>query len=354
MYKTYTYKIKPNKAVERKFYEWCGITRFVYNCALELKMESYKKGLKLSNYDIQKQLTIAKKDFTFIKNVANESLNASLDRLDKSYKCFFKGSGYPKFASKNNWRSIHFKRPRLVNNSFVMPVFGSIKVFSFKAPKGIIKTASIVKEADGLYLKIIVKESIAPRRESQSICAIDMGIKYFLTTSDGVFVDNPRHLFEFLKKLRIENRKLSRMKKGGSNWIKQVEVLKRLYQKISRVRKDFLHKQSRILSNDYSTVIIENLNVSGMAKNSRLSKHILDCSWATFFQLLSYKTEVIKVNPAYSSQDCFKCGHRSKENRKTQSLFECVSCGHLDNADLNAANNLLKRGQSLLEANVSQ
>lgn len=91
-----------------------------------------------------------------------------------------------------------------------------------------------------------------------------------------------------------------------------------------------------------------------MAKNTKLSKHILDCSWSTFFNYLEYKTNVIKVNPAYSSQECSSCGHTNKENRKTQSLFECVSCGFTMNADEQACINLLKRGQTLLYDNVSQ
>lgn len=144
------------------------------------------------------------------------------------------------------------------------------------------------------------------------------------------------------------------MKKGGKNFKKQVEVLKRVYQKVSRIRKDFLHKQSRKLANEYATVIREDLNISKMVKDSRYAKHILDCSWGTFFELLEYKTDVIKVNCAYTSQECSKCGHTSKENRKTQSLFECVSCGFTENADLQACFNILQRGQTLLEANVEQ
>ena len=142
------------------------------------------------------------------------------------------------------------------------------------------------------------------------------------------------------------------MKKVGKNWNKQVKVLQLLHQKISRVRKDFLHKQSRSLANNYSTVIREDLNISKMLKDSKLSKHILDCSWGLFFELLEYKTKVVKVNPAYSSQTCSKCKHTSKENRKTQSLFECVNCGYSENADFQATLNLLQWGQTLMEANV--
>lgn len=181
-----------------------------------------------------------------------------------------------------------------------------------------------------------------------------MGINYFFVTSDGEFVDNPKHLFKYLKQLRIENRKLARMKKGSNNFKKQVKVLQLLHQKVTRVRKDFLHKQSRYLANTYSTVIRENLNIKSMVKGSKLAKHILDCSWGLFFELLEYKTNVVKVNPAYSSQTCSKCGHKEKGNRKTQSLFECLKCGYTENADFQATQNLLQWGQTLMEANVSQ
>ncbi len=222
-------------------------------------------------------------------------------------------------------------------------------------PKGELRTASIVKEADGLYLKIVVREEdVVQDRENQSICAIDMGIKFFYTTSDGEFVDNPKHLFNYLKQLRIESRKLSRMKKGGKNFKKQVKVLQLLHQKVSRVRKDFLHKQSRSLANSYSTIIREDLQIVKMVKSSKLAKHILDCSWGIFFEFLEYKTNVIKVNPAYSSQTCSKCKHSSKDNRKTQSLFECINCRFTENADLQATQNLLQWGQTLMEAKTDR
>ena len=91
-----------------------------------------------------------------------------------------------------------------------------------------------------------------------------------------------------------------------------------------------------------------------MIKGSKLAKHILDCSWRMFFELLEYKTKVIKVNPAYTSQKCSKCEHTCKENRKTQSLFECVECNYTENADLQACKNLIQLGQQLMEANVEQ
>lgn len=354
MIKTYTYKVKPNTKVEHKFVQWCGICRFVYNCSKDLNEQNYQKGIKLSKFDIQKQLTEAKKYFTWVKEVHSHTLQAVTERLDNSFKKFFNGAGYPRWASKKRWKSIPFKSIKTTHNAFKLPSFGIIKVFKFKQPKGILKTAILIQEADGLYLKVVIQQEDKPNSDNQTICAIDMGITHFLTTSDGEFIENPKHLFSYLKQLRIENRKLSRMKKGGSNFKKQVNVLALLHQKIHRTRKDFLHKQSRLLANKYQTVIRENLNITGMSKNSRLSKHILDCSWGIFFDLLEYKTNVIKVNSKYSSQECSACGHICKENRKTQSLFECINCGYSENADIQATFNLMQRGQTLLGANVNQ
>ena len=361
MIKTYTYKIKPNKALERKFEEQVSVCRYVYNLGIEVREESFKKGIKINYFDLSKQLTEAKKDFAWLKQVHSQTLQAVLEKLELGYKKFFtdlkKGvkTSKPKWAKKDKWRSLPFKSIKTTFNGFKLPSFGNVKVFNFKVPKGKLRTASIVKEADGLYLKVVVKEQdVEQIRENQSICAIDMGITRFLTTSDGEVIENPKHLFNYLKQLRVENRKLSRMKKGGKNFKKQVKVLQLLHQKVSRVRKDFLHKQSRSLANNYSTIIREDLQISKMVKDSKLAKHILDCSWGLFFELLEYKTKVVKVNPAYSSQTCSKCKHTAKENRKTQSLFECVKCGYTDNADFQATLNLLQWGQTLMEAKTDR
>lgn len=297
MIKTYTYKIKHNKVIERKFEEQLGICRYVYNIAKECREESYKKGVNINFYDLSKQLTEAKKDHTFLKQVHSQTLQAVLERLELGYKRFFSDlkqgipTSKPHWACKKSWKSLPFKQGNLKNSKpdlrfekdgkFNLPKLGKIKIFKSREINGNIKLARVVKEADGWYLQVVFEE-IGQIRENQSICAIDMGIKYFMTTSNGESVDNPKHLFNYLKELRAENRKLSRMKKGGSNFKKQVKVLQLLYQKVSRVRKDFLHKESRKLANNYGTVIREDLSISKMIRNSKFSKHILDCSWGSF------------------------------------------------------------------------
>lgn len=355
MIKTYTYKLKPNANIEQKFNNWVGICRFVYNCSKDLKEQCYQKGVKLSKFDIQKQLTESKQEFDWLKEVHSQTLQAIVDRLDDNFKKFFKGAGYPKWASKKKWKSIPFKSIKTTHNAFKLPSFGTVKVFKFKEPKGILKTATLIREGDGIFLKVVVEEyDSKPYSENQAVCGIDLGVKYFLTTSDGEFVDNPKHLFNHLSTLRIENRKLSRMKKGGSNFKKQVVRLQRLHLKVKRSRLDFLQKESTKLAIQYSSIVIEDLNIKGMSRNSKLAKHILDCGWGMFGNLLEYKTNVVRINPKFTSQKCNECGHTCKENRLTQSHFECVECGHVENADLNASKNIFQSGQRLMEANVVQ
>lgn len=347
MTKTYTYKIKTDNSFIEKFNQWIGICRFLYNCALEMKIDAYKRCNKnISNYEIQKELTGCKTDFKWLKQVNAQTLQAILDRLDRTYKSFFRrGYGFPKFASKKKWKSIPFKSIQIKDNNFILPKWGIVKVFKDRMPEGEIKTASLVQKADGYYLHIQVEVSYSNSNENQ--VGIDMGISYFLVTSDGLYITNPKHFKSYERELRIENRSLARKKKFSKQWYKQVRRLQLLYLKIQRVRLDFLHKTSTSLSKQYGTIFMEDLNVAGMSK-SNLSKYILDCSWSKFKGLLNYKSKVILVNAQYTSQTCSNCGHIDKRNRITQSEFVCVNCGSIFNADGNASLNILSLGKALI------
>lgn len=159
MIKTYTYKIKPNKAVEQRFIQWCGISRYVYNLGIEVKEEAYKKGVVISHFQLSKQLTEAKKEFEWLREISSITLQATLERLDNAYQKFFKdlkkgtGSNKPHWAKKDKWRSLPFKQANLQLNlpslrfepdgKFTLPKFGKIKLFKSKPPKGEIRTATI-------------------------------------------------------------------------------------------------------------------------------------------------------------------------------------------------------------------
>ena len=150
----------------------------------------------------------------------------------------------------------------------------------------------------------------------------------------------------------LSNEELNRAKRLGSNWKKQISVIQKLHQRIRNRRNDFLQKTSTEIVLANQLIVVEDLNVAAMVR-SNLSLQISDSGWGYFRQMLKYKCdlyrrEYLEVNAAYSSQECFMCGHTDKGNRKTQSEFKCLQCGHENHADHNAAQNILRRGQRLL------
>ena len=357
MIKTYTFKIRHSEKHSKKIDSILNASRFVYNLAKETKEESYKKGIKLSTFDLQKQFTEAKKEqgFEWLKDIPSQTAQAIIERMDDSFKKFFKGAGYPKWASKKKWKSIPFKSIKQKSwNTFTLPKIGDIKVFNPKTIKGILKTAQIVKECDGYYLKIQFETEFKIIKKPSKDLAIDRGLIQFIVTSDGEFINNPKINEKTEIKLKILNRKLSRTKKGSNNRQKIIQKLQKLYLKRTRQRLDFLHKLTTDLGNKYETIYLENLSVSKMIQDKKFSKGISDVAWYKFEELLKYKTQVIKVNPAYTSQECSNCGYINKENRKSQSQFNCLKCNYKENADLNASKTILKRGRAdLCNANVN-
>lgn len=310
---TYKRKLKLSKVQEDRISSWIGTCRFVYNMGMEIKKEAWKnKQVNVSGFDLMKQLTDIKY-IEWIADVPSQSLQNSLERLDKSYKNFFRtfkiGGGFPKFKSKKTYTSILFKSAELIsNNTIKLPKIGEITFFKDKSLViGKIKTATIVKEPTGFFICIVCDEvvkNISNTNESQVI-GIDMGVANFFADSNDNFIDNPKHFKKYEAKIRVENRSLSRKKKFSSRWKKQVKKVSALHHKIANVRKDFLHKESTIMAKNYHTVYLEDLKIKNMSRSVKpnqdengkfirngksakagLNKSILDCGWGMFRTML--------------------------------------------------------------------
>ena len=361
---TYKRKLKLSKIQEDRLNSWIGTCRFIYNMGLEIKKEAWKnKQANVSMYNLMKQL-IEIKHHDWIKDVPSQSLQNSLERLDSSYKNFFRtfkiGGGFPKFKSKKTYNSILFKQNGLTRevksieltskNTIKLPKIGQLTFFKDKTPIiGKIKTVTIIKEPTGYFICIVcdeVSKNISNTNESQVI-GIDMGIANFCVDSNGNLIQNPRYFKMYEAKLRIENRSLARKKRLSSRWKKQVKKLGLLHHKIANVRKDFLHKESTIMAKKYHIVYLEDLNIKNMSKNKNLSKHILDCGWGMFRTMLEYKTNVVRVDHKYTSQTCNECGKKDAKSRLSQSEFVCSGCGHISHADINASKNIMSKGIAL-------
>lgn len=346
MIRTHKRKLILTKAQSERLRSWIGACRVVYNLGLEVKIAAYKTlGKSVHKYELMKQLPELK-DIDWIKDVPSGSFQGVIERLDRAYQTFFKGGGFPKFASKRTYRSILFKSVKVDGNFVVIPKIGRLKMFKDAAITGIPKTASIIIEPTGFFI-CIQCEGVQKKFDSESqAIGLDMGISHFCIDSNGCFVENPKHFKKYERILRIENRSLARKKKGSNRWKKQAKRLARLQHTIGNVRKDFLHKLSTAIAKQYSTVYVEDLNIRGMSK-SRLSKHILDAGWGMFRTMLEYKTSVVKVNPKYTSQTCSDCGTVDAKSRLSQSEFVCTNCGFISHADINAAKNIMSKGIAL-------
>lgn len=197
---------------------------------------------------------------------------------------------------------------------------------------------------------------------------VDMGVKRFLTLSEGSY-QQPLNSFKTLEnKLAFSQRRLARKVKFSANWKKQKQRITALHQRIANARHDFLHKSSTTLSKNHAMIVVENLKVGNMSRSAKgtmavpgrhvnarsgLNKAILDQGWSMFVDMLEYKQDwaggqVIKVAPHFTSQTCPACGYVDLNNRLTQHEFVCVSCEFTGHADHVGAINVLERGHRLL------
>jgi putative transposase len=178
---------------------------------------------------------------------------------------------------------------------------------------------------------------------------VDLGIKEFAITSNGKFISNPKHLKKSEKRLAKLQKDLSRKQKGSNNRKKAKIKVAKLHEKIANQRKDFLHKVSTQLINENQVIVIEDLKVSNMIQNHKLSKSIADVSWAEFRRMLEYKSkwygrEIIIAPSNYaSSQLCSNCGNQSSQTKDLGCrTYICPACGMTMDRDINASKNLLK------------
>jgi putative transposase len=351
--KTYRFKLKPTKEQAMAFAQWLGSCRYVYNLCLDYKKQLYSNhSVSISKNEMQKELSAIAKDIEWIGCIHSQTLQEVTDRLFKSYDGFFKlGKGFPKFAKRSLYRSFTYKQGvKLHENTCTvqLPKIGKVKYRKSQAVLGTIKTASVVKEADGWYVTLCCEVGIAPLPQVENVVGLDVGIKSFVVTSDGTVVANPKHLYRYQHQLRKAQRSVSRKKKGSSNRRKAVVRLAKLHLKVRNTRKDFHHKLSTQFIRENQAIVVENLQIQNMVKNHKLAKSISDAGWYQFVQMLEYKSKWYgrsfqKVSPNHTSQDCSVCGFRNTELQLSDREWTCGN-GHTLDRDVNAAINIRNKG----------
>jgi len=371
MLKAQKVRLYPNKAQQQVISSQIGGARYVYNRALALRKFAYSKfGIKIGKFALINHITKLKKreKTSWLKEIDSQAIQQSIANMDKAYQHFFKGGGYPKFKSRHHSRQSYQypQRVKIEGNKVFLPKVGWVKCKGLRKEfVGKIKTVTVSYEAYQYHASILVdmgEQEVTINHNSKSI-GLDVGVSLVVADSNGRKV-KPLDLVRELSKLRTRAQQLSRKKKGSNNRAKAKAKIAKQNLRIANMRKDFLHKLSLQYAEKQGIVVIENLKIKNMTKATKgtvekpsknasakrgLNRVITQQSWGLFFELLEYKLnerggQLIKVDPKFTSQTCNKCGHISKENRKSQSKFVCTACGHSANADTNAAKIILARG----------
>ena len=305
-------------------------------------------------YSQKKTLPELKKTHPHYGEIYSQVLQDIVKRVKVTFDRFLKGdsngkrSGKPRFKSRNRYRTFTYPQVKdgcLQGNLINLPMLGQVKIILHRPiPDGFkIKTASVTKKADGYYLTLSLEDStvpaIKPDFNSDSITGIDMGLKEFLTTSEGETVAIPQHYRKAQKRLRVIQKRVSRRKKGSNRRTKAVKQLGKQHKKVADKRKDFHFKTANNLLKKYDVIAHEDLNIKGLSR-SRLSKSVHDAGWGSFLSILSNKAEnagllVIPVKASGTSQDCSSCG--LKVPKKLHERWHDCSCGCSLDRDHNAA-----------------
>jgi putative transposase len=373
MLRAIKYELNPSKTQKEQIKQTCGCCRLVYNTMLDRKISAYKEsGITISAIELINQLPQLKSELSFLKEVPSQALQQAIRNLDTAYTNFFRkgGSGFPKFKKKG------------VRDSFRIPVactidydnwaikvakLGTVKFFKGynKQINGKIKSYTISRTStDRYFISVLYETEDRAKLNNNKSVGIDVGIKYFAVLSDGKVFESQKYLKSNLKKLRVLQRSVSRKyqqgkkrKEQSNNWKKAVKQVAKLQEHIAFQRYDYLHKVSTWISNNYSTVCVETLDVKCMQKNHHLAQSISDCGWGMFLNMLEYKCDnLIKIDKWYaSSQTCSVCGHK-EEKVKNLSVREwtCTECGTHHKRDLNAARNIEREGLSLCGLKVAE
>jgi len=360
MLKAYKYRIYPNQEQKELLSRIFGQVRFVYNLGLETKISAYTGNKKhLNVFDLNKQITQLKKyECDWLKESPSQALQMSMSNLDNAYTNFFRGAGFPKFKSK--YRKQSFQLPQGVflseNKKQVwIPKLKFTDIDLHREFKGEIKTVTVTKSiTNKYYISILIdNKKELPKKQPiklNTTVGVDLGIKDFAITSDGKKFENQDFFKSSMNKLRVQQRSLSRKQKGSTHYNQQKLKVSLIHEHIKNQREDYLHKISKYLVDNYDTICIENLGVSNMMKNHKLSRAIGDMGWFKFKSMLDYKCEWYGKNLSVigrfdpSSKTCSNCGSINKELTLKDREWTCKSCGTEHDRDINAALNIRNFG----------
>ena len=370
--KTFEYRLFVNKQQHTLLMQCLRASRIIYNQMLEtVKVQHEEKGTFPTKYDLTAQF----------KGYGGESVPATTvqmlaDRLSKSLKRFLARKelalkvGFPRFKKGNQWHSIQLRQygkdcsVHEDKKHLIVPkkLGHFLKVKLHRQIEGTPKTVHLVLRADGHWYALIVCETDPQNDHRPSTCehgdvGIDVGLKSFLTDSEGHTIENPRFYRTSQQTLRRKQRQVCRRKKGSHRRRKAAKNVAKTHLKITRQRRDHHFKTAKPYAEGYHHIAVEDLTIGNMVKNHHLAKSIMDASWGAFLEILSAQAasaghEVIRVNPRFTSQKCHQCGEIVQKSLSVRTHI-CPFCGFVADRDVNAAQNILGKARAWPSGTVS-
>jgi putative transposase len=356
--KSFRFRLRPTKKQAKALQNQSDECRWLYNELLEQRKLSHEEmGISISKYQQLMFLPLLKEDRPALVQVHSQVLQNVVDRLDKAFQNFFRRCkagetpGFPRFRGAHRYNSFCYPQSGfgVVGRELKLSKIGSILMTLHRPIEGKIKTCTVRRNASGdwdVSLSCeINKELPAPKQEA---IGIDVGLENFAVLSNGQEIPNPRFFQKGQKSLAKAQRNLAKTEKGSQVRQKRGKVAAKIHEKIANQRRDFCHKESKKIVDQYQYICIEDLNIKKMVEGSYLAKSITDASWNQFRQFLTYKAveagrRLGMVNSAYTTQTCNRC-----QNRAVKTLSErehcCGKCGYQVSRDLNAAQNILALG----------
>lgn len=375
-------RAKPTSEQAKLILKSIGCARFAYNMYLTQKVEYYKQTKKTLSYGIfKKNFNQLKKNEThaWLKEPDKFALECGMEQVDDAYKRFFSGqNGFPRLRSKHSSKQSYSTKS--TNNNIklnihelyiTLPKVGKVKIminkkqiakFELENENRRILGATVSIHGSGqthISLRFeevvpLVKKVEPSKILASDVTGCDMGLTHFLITSDGVKVENPRHLKQNLLRLARLQKQLKNKVIGGANYKKLQAKISKLHLHVANKRKDFLHKVSRNLVDENQAIILEDLNIKEMIQNKKLARSIADVGWAMFKTFVSYKAEwvgkqVVFINQFFpSSKMCSGCTEKNTLLSLTDRIWVCPTCGANHDRDKNAATNIKEEGLRLL------
>ena len=356
--KSFQFRLRPTKKQERLLNEQLEECRWLYNELLAQRKLSFEElDMNLSKYQQLMFLPLLKEERPTLANVHSQVLQNVVDRLDKAFQNFFcrckngEKPGFPRFRGVHRYDSLCYPQSgfSIGGDRLCLSKIGSIRIKQHRPIAGLVKTCTLRKNASGDWnVSLSCEIDVSPQPVLEASIGIDMGLTSFATLSTGTEIANPRFFKQGEKRLVKVQRRLSKLEKGTPARRKQGRIAAKIHEKIRNQRKDFCHQQAKAIVDQYQYICIEELQTAKMVEKSPLAKSITDASWSQFHQFLAYKAveagrKIGSVNPAYTTQDCSRCGYREPKTL-AQRWHHCPQCGYQATRDYNAAQNILALG----------